>query len=196
MQNDAPSPGRPDDGVCGDACLTPEDWDRIEQAYRGSEPLADVGARYGITMQKIVAHARREDWPLRGARKTKTLRGAGHAHKTKQASAAALMKRLTRLVEQQIDDIEKRLKRKAASQDHERDARTLSNLTRTLDKLIELKRSAEADRAARARAKRDDRKATGSDRDEDALRADLAGRLARLAAAGNRDGVSGQSERN
>lgn len=158
--------------------LKPVDWAHIAQVYQTDEKLANIAKEYGITTQKIVAHAQRQGWPLRYERQqaTKQKRSPG------SADPATLRKRLTGLVERQIAEIEGRLADAAASRDHERDARTLSNLTRTLDKLIELKRAAATDRAE---AKHMREKANGDDRakSDDALRQDLARRLSRIAAA-------------
>ncbi len=158
--------------------LKPVDWGHIAQAYQTDEKLANVAKDYGLTVQKIVAHAQREGWPLRYERQqaTKLKRSPG------STDPATLRKRLTALVERQIAEIEGRLADAAASRDHERDARTLSNLTRTLDKLIELKRAAALERAE---AKRIREEASGNDsaKTDDALRQDLARRLARITAA-------------
>ncbi|MAN60974.1 MAG: hypothetical protein CMI60_03405 [Parvibaculum sp.] len=158
--------------------LKPVDWARIAQVYQTEEKLAVIASEYGLTVQKIVAHAQREGWLLRYERQqaTKQKRSPG------STDPATLRKRLTALVERQIAEIEGRLAEAGESRDHERDARTLSNLTRTLDKLIELKRAAAAERAE---AKRIREEASGNDsaKTDDALRHDLARRLARIAAA-------------
>lgn len=42
-------------------------WAEIARLWlEGREPLSRVGARFGISHQKIVGHARRERWPPRG----------------------------------------------------------------------------------------------------------------------------------
>ncbi len=154
----------------------PVDWVRIAQVYQTEEKLANIANEYGITVQKIVAHAQREGWPLRYERRqaTQQKRSPG------STDPATLRKRLTALVERQIAEIEGRLAEAVESRDHERDARTLSNLTRTLDKLIELKRAATAERVELKRMRED---ASGNDgaKSEDVLRQDLARRLARIA---------------
>ena len=157
----------------------PVDWARIEQVYQTEEKLANIAKEYGLTVQKIVAHAQREGWRLRydKQRAGKQKRSPG------STDPATLRKRLTALVERQIAEIEQRLAEPAESRDHERDARTLSNLTRTLDKLIELKRAAAVEQAE---AKRLREEVSGNDgaKTDDVLRQDLARRLARIAAAG------------
>ncbi|MCE7997373.1 MAG: hypothetical protein HEP70_00800 [Rhodobiaceae bacterium] len=157
--------------------LKPVDWDHIAQVYQTDQKLAIIAKNYGLTVQKIVAHAQREGWPLRyekqQADKLTRLPGS--------TDPATLRKRLTALVERQISEIEGRLADVSESRDHERDARTLSNLTRTLDKLIELKRAAAAERAAAKRI-RDEATSDDSAKTDDALRQDLARRLSRIAA--------------
>lgn len=156
----------------------PVDWVHIEQVYQTEEKLANTAKIYGLTVQKIVAHAQRHNWPLRYEREQ-----AGKQRRSPVSTdPATLRKRLTALVERQIAEIEGRLAEPAESWDHERDARTLSNLTRTLDKLIELKRAAASERAE---AKRMREKAGGNDgaKTDDVLRQDLARRLARIATA-------------
>lgn len=156
----------------------PVDWERIEHVYQTEEKLASIAKYYGLTVQKIVAHAQREGWALRYERQqaSRLKRTPGNT------DPATLRKRLTALVERQIAEIEGRLAEPVESRDHERDARTLSNLTRTLDKLIELKRAASVERAE---AKRLREEASGDDgaKADDVLRQDLARRLARIATA-------------
>ena len=168
-----------DDTLPETAELKPVDWERIEQVYRTEEKLANIAKEYGLSVQKIVAHAQREGWALRYERQQ-----ASRLKRTPGSTdPATLRKRLTSLVERQIAEIEGRLAEATESRDHERDARTLSNLTRTLDKLIELKRAAAVEQAE---AKRMREEVSGNDgaKTDDVLRQDLARRLARIAAAG------------
>jgi len=156
----------------------PVDWARIARVYQTDAKLANIAKEYDITVQKIVAHAQREGWPLRYEKQqaTKQKRAPG------STDPATLRKRLTALVERQIAEIEGRLAEPAESRDHERDARTLSNLTRTLDKLIELKRAASLERAE-AKRLREEASSNDGAKTDDVLRQDLAGRLARIATA-------------
>jgi len=128
-----PDPKMPDPET-----LRAEDWERIYHVYQTEEKLAFIANEYGLTVQKIVAHARREGWPLRCEKQ----QASKLAAKPGSTDPATLRKRLTALVERQIAEIEARLIKTPEGRDQERDARTLSNLTRTLDKLIELKREA------------------------------------------------------
>ncbi len=158
--------------------LEDKDWARIKRVYQGDDKLACIAKEYGLTVQKIVAHAKREGWPLRYEKQKAAKRSMASGN----TDPATLRKRLTALVERQIAEIEGRLAEALESRDHERDARTLSNLTRTLDKLIELKRTAAAERAE-AKRKREETNSDDGTKTDDALRQDLARRLARIAAA-------------
>lgn len=163
------------------------DWVHIARVYQGEEPLEKIAGHYGLSVQKISAHAQAQGWPLRKYRNARTESATGQ----KRQDLAALMHRLTGLVERQIKEIETRLCEAGEARDQERDARTLSNLTRTLDKLVELNRGAEDDRAAKAQRARETAKRKGSKADGEAMRAHLARRLSRLAAQANSSRVSG-----
>ena len=163
--------------------ITPEgrkpiDWAHIERVYETDEKLATIAEHYGITVQKIAAHAKREGWPLRYEKQ----KVCTPVKPKRIADPATLRKRLTALVERQIAEIEGRLEEGSESRDHERDARTLSNLTRTLDKLIELKRAAALERAEAKRTRQSQENDDGT-KAERALREDRARRLARIADA-------------
>lgn len=166
-----PTPNTP-----GPDKLSADDWARIYDVYQTDEKLAFIAKEYEITVQKIVAHARREGWPLRYEKQ----RSLNPPTAPGSTDPATLRKRLTALVERQIAEIEARLVDTPEGRDQERDARTLSNLTRTLDKLIELKREAALERAEAKRLK-EAANQDGNAESDDILRTDLARRLARLA---------------
>lgn len=156
--------------------LSAEDWQRIYDVYQTDEKLTYIANEYEISVQKIVAHARREGWTLRYEKEQTDQQ----SKKPGSTDPATLRKRLTALVERQIAEIEAHLAGNPKGRDQERDARTLSNLTRTLDKLIELKRQAARERAEAKRMK-DAANQHEEGESDDALRTDLARRLARLA---------------
>jgi hypothetical protein len=112
-------------------------------------------------------------------------RDAGERHADRRA---ALIRRLYRTLEQQMHEIETRLDAAsgdAATASAERDARTLSTLTRTLEKLLEMEQSASA-----TPAQKDDL----SDRKIDELREHVARKIARLGGAGPASPGSGEPE--
>ena len=164
-----------------DDALPQPDWDDIRRVHQTGVPLKPVAEKYRISIQKISAYAKSQGWPPRPTTSTKKISNVQNAPQ-RQKSPAALLKRLTGLVEQQIAEIESRLASRKGAEDHERNARTLSNLTRTLDKLVELKRSEEEDKAARARRSNEARTRKKIGADADAIRTDLARRLTRIAA--------------
>jgi LysM repeat protein len=167
--------------------LSSEDWARIYDVYQTDEKLAYIANEYGVTVQKIVAHAQREGWPLRYEKG----QAAQQVKKPGSTDPATLRKRLTALVERQIAEIETRLAGNPKGRDQERDARTLSNLTRTLDKLIELKREAARERAEAKRLK-EAANQDGDGESADALRTDLARRLARLVSPDDAEAFSSE----
>lgn len=128
-------------------------WDEIERAYlETTEPLADLARRFGISFQRIVAHAKKQGWPAR--RISRAAKGEHYgtpeilpSHMSAQDKAETkdgLHTRLHNLLAHHIADAEERLAsigsgvEQSTAADRERDARTLSSLIRTLEKLIEL----------------------------------------------------------
>jgi len=158
------------------------DWTEILIAFQSGEPLKPVAIKNGVSVQKISAHARKEKWPRRSSKKS--VRG------TTPQTTDQLMRRLAGLVERQVAEIETRLTEASEARDHERDARTLSNLTRTLDKLVELRRDAEEEAEIKKRQARDLEMSKGEGSNADTIRADLARRLARIIAATSCSAVS------
>lgn len=168
----------------------PVDWDLVAALYTDhSIPLKEIGRRCGVPASTIAGKAFRESWPPRkGRRKYKP-------HAKGQPTYRVLLARLFRALERQMREIEERLEpengkspeRTAA--ERERDARTLAQLTRTLEKWRELQR--EAAQAALAAAGADER---GEIPDTETRRADLERRLARLAGEADETSLPEQSE--
>lgn len=178
--------------------MSPAQWDEIERAYlETTEPLADLGQRFGISFQRIVAHAKGQRWPPRriprlgkgelhgmSDRPTPLLSGQGKAE-TKDGLHA----RLHNLLAHHIADAEDRLAsigaggEQSTAADRERDARTLSSLIRTLEKLIELddRRTADAKNAIAQQKLEQQTNAKGETGDADDMRAELDRRFRRLA---------------
>ena len=178
--------------------ISPAQWDEIERAYlETTEPLADLGQRFGISFQRIVAHAKGQKWPPRRIprpskdevhgmpdRPTPLLRGQGKAE-TKEGLHA----RLHNLLAHHITDAEDRLasigagEEQSTAADRERDARTLSSLIRTLEKLIELddRRATDAKNAIAEQKLAQQTNAEGETGDAEDMRAELDRRFRRLA---------------
>lgn len=186
------------------------DWAAIKRAYQSVEKLGDLAALHGLAVQKIVARARAENWPLRKDKRKKTKQAKKRTRIVRKAeevqpvqvaakgavTSAALRVRLTRLVERQIRDSETRMEKGKSAADHERDARTLSSLTRTLEKLVELRRDAAQERARRKReSEESNRQGTRADEQSDRdIRGELERRLSRLAADETTKGVSARTD--
>lgn len=150
------------------------DWAAVKRAWKaGKLKPKEIAEAFGTTHQKIAAKARAEKWDEEKA-------------KAPPVSTANLMKRLRKLLQRQIGEIETREEETQSAQARERDARTLSSLSRTMEKLIEIEREREAMRRAKAK---------DGPEDGDALRAELERRLARLEETGAAGTVSEKPER-
>lgn len=160
----------------------PVAWDEIRRLYEtGAVSASGLAAFAGVSAQTIRRRARAGGWlsgagaatgeavpqaadPADGA----GAKGEGPAAPEPPADRAALIAGLYRACAAHVADIEARVG--VSVQNRERDARTLGILARTLDTLIDLDRRKAGDTAPEPEA------------DIERLRADLAGRLARLAA--------------
>lgn len=156
------------------------DWETIRAEYEiGTRTLAEIARDHGIHSNKIVGRARTEDWPKRG----EVVQEVALATELPD-DAEALAARLTRLIAREIADIERQSKVTRDDAEGERQARRLSSLVRSIDKLHEI------EQAARLAKKHDP--ATDKARrlaEDKRLRAELEQRLARLFAAADADGV-------
>ncbi|MEP0706924.1 MAG: hypothetical protein ABJL17_03745 [Parvibaculum sp.] len=161
------------------------DWETIRADYEiGARPLAEIALEHKITIQKISSRAWRECWPKRGeVEEAKTLA-------TELAEdAEALAARLTRLIAREIADIERQRKTERDDAEGERQARRLATLVRSIDKLHEI------EKAARQAKKNDPDSDKARRRAEDeAIRAGLESRLARLFAAADQAQVPEEAD--
>lgn len=150
------------------------DWETIRAEYEiGARPLAEIALEHKITTQKITRRARDESWPKRGE-----VEEAKALATELPEDAEALAARLTKLIAREIADIERQRKTERDEAEGERQARRLATLVRSIDKLHEI------EKAARQAKKNDPESDKARRRAEDeALRAGLESRLARLFAA-------------
>jgi hypothetical protein len=159
------------------------DWADIRRDYEDIEkPLAKTAAKAGMTSQKLVCLARGAGWMLRkppevSARPASELAGSA-------LKPAHLATRLKRLIAREIESIEGEIAHERDAIEKERDARRLSTLVRSLEKLNDIKA---------AKAKREPKSGDTAE-DSDAMRAELERRLARLAAGEGAGGISGQPD--
>lgn len=155
------------------------DWTKIRAAYEDVDvPLAETADKAGLNSQMLIARARREGWrprtaPPKAPAPAAELTGA-------QIKPSSLATRLKRLIAREIETIEGESAKKRDAMQKERDARRLSSLVRSLEKLNDIK--------AAAKAKPGKKK----EEDGDELRTELQRRLARLVTGGDADGVSGE----
>ncbi|MGB3808906.1 MAG: hypothetical protein WA943_02355 [Parvibaculum sp.] len=155
------------------------DWETIRARYEDlAQSLAEIAASEGVAWQKISSYARRAGWKLRQPPKSEARRAADLA-------GAALMptklaSRLKRLIAREIDAIEGESTQDRPALERERDARRLSTLVKSLEKLNDIKA---------AKEKREPKSADERNGDGD-MRAELERRLARLSAGSGAAGVS------
>jgi hypothetical protein len=164
--------------------LTQQQWDEVRRAYIGkSETVQAIVDRFGIPLSALHHRAKSEGWPRRRARSQVSAR--------RSLSAASipvrrrLIRRLFRLIETELELMEKRMQKRAEdpnsdkdvpAADHERDARAVGTLVRSLDKVTEI--AADLDRITGGKPK-------SADADElfaeaDRFRRELAERLSKF----------------
>lgn len=159
------------------------DWVEIRRDYEDIEkPLAETAAKAGMNWQKLVGIAKAAGWKPR----TPPAKPAPPASELGGSSLAPskLATRLKRLIAREIESIEGEIAHERDAVEKERDARRLSTLVRSLEKLNDIKA---------AKAKREP-KSGDSAEDAEALRAELERRLARIAAGDNAGGVPGEPD--
>ena len=144
-------------------------WDEIRRLYEaGSVTVVALAALAGVSAPTIRRRARAEGWQKGETGTEPDAASVVPVADAPPADRAALIAGLYRACAAHVADIEARVG--VSAQNRERDARTLGILARTLDTLIDLDRRKAGEEAAEPEA------------DIERLRADLAGRLARLSA--------------
>lgn len=163
---------------------------RIRREYIANKrTVTEIAAEYGTSKQTISMLAQMQGWPLRnGKTGTPPVMPAQPTADERGdiATPRQLGLRLRRIIANEIADIESR----AESEDdaeREKTIRRIASLTRSLDKLKLIKKP-EQEKSADGKTKR------GKPADDDALRAELERRLARLHAGSGTAGVSGEPE--
>ena len=161
------------------------DWETIRAEYEiGKRSLPDIAFENGIHYNKIIGRARTEGWPKRGEVE-EPQKVATELAEDGEARAA----RLTRLIAREIADIERQRKTERDDAEGERQARRLATLVRSIDKLHEI------EKAARQAKKNDPDSDKARRRAEDeAIRAGLESRLARLFAAADQAQVPEEAD--
>lgn len=157
-------------------------WAAIRRAYEDcAVPLAETAAKAGMSTQKLIRHATVAAWKMRT--QPKKVKPAADL-KGGALRPTSLAARLKRLIAREIEAIEGESTGARDPADKERDARRLSSLVRSLEKLNAIK-------ASKLKQPKD----TGArEEDGDALRTELQRRLARLAAGSGADTISLQPD--
>lgn len=154
------------------------DWAAIRLLYEDrSNALTAIADFAGVSAQKVIRHATVNGWQSRTAAKYRDAPASelmGSALKP-----VRLATRLKRLIAREIESIEGEIAHERDAVEKERDARRLSTLVRSLEKLNDIKA---------AKAKREPKSGDTAE-DAEALRAELERRLARIAAGDNAGGV-------
>lgn len=138
--------GAQSDPVTGDQRVC---WEAVKRDYIDRETtVKSVAAMHGISVARLYQVARTEKWPKRSAKAF----SAGQPSKQPPASKTqkeTLINRFYSVLDQQTAELEQRFSEHAGSlppsSEAERDARTLSSLTKLLEKLIELEQSSVMD---------------------------------------------------
>ena len=177
--------------------LDQETWREIARLWsEGHQPLGKIAERYGISHQKITAHARREGWSPRGGRKRPRSSGGDadstasarsednqptsmvpvRTSKTRGAARRAMAERWFEAMENKLSAIEARMAAGGdnTAVDSERTTRTLNTLVRSLEKLSDY----EGKITGRSGRKNGKRPRSGADAER--RRQELAARIQRL----------------
>lgn len=148
--------------------LSPADITALGAAYAAHHgKLDELAALWGISIDALEKLARTHHWQRTNYRRA--------LKEDENEEARHMAHRILKALEQQLSDIEHRMQRRAVgksagratSAEHERDARTLASLTRTLESLTEFTESRQ-------------KKVAAHDAPHD-FRAELERRLTRLA---------------
>ena len=156
----------------------PERWAAIRLAYEAKEvPVAKICDEFGVIKWDLYKVAHKQGWTLR----TATRKRPGKKPKP-GAARRDLIAQLYDSLMRQMQESEQHMNEASSEAARERQARTLSSLTRTLEKLVELEKGLDA-------ADDGKRKKAGEKRAAEALREELAQKLLRLTGRGRAAGA-------
>lgn len=158
------------------------DWRAIRKRYENlGLPMSEVAAGTGMAWQKIAGYAARHGWEMR---KPRTHKQKAEAVRDVALMPTRLATRLKRLIAREIEALESECTDDRPALERERDARRLSTLVRSLEKLNDIKA---------AKIKRDDKKEDDSLSDDDWF-AELERRFTRFVAGEGEASLSGASD--
>ncbi|MES1990259.1 MAG: hypothetical protein V4441_04815 [Pseudomonadota bacterium] len=159
------------------------DWEAIRPRYEDtSNNLIELADEYGVAWQTLSMYGAKHGWAMRKTQRTPAQKAADLV--SSQLMPSRLASRLKRLIAREIDAIESETLADRPAVERERDARRLSSLVRSLEKLNEIK----------ARKDKQEGKADGDRATSEDLGAELERRFARYHADRGADSVSGEPE--
>jgi hypothetical protein len=168
--------------------LTQQQWDEVRRAYiESTEPVRAIAERFGVQRMAVQRQAKSQGWPSRRARSRAPAKRSLSA--TTIPVRRRLLRRLIRIIETELELMEKRMQTRVEeldkgndvpAADHERDARAVGTLVRSLDKVTEI--AADLDRTSGGKPKSAN---VDADADElfaeaDRFRRELAERLSKF----------------
>ena len=129
----------------------PIDWREVARVYAQSKlSFNQIAAKLGVTAATVRRHARADGWSPSASSDVGPER-TRQTGRTPSTDLSRMVVRLYSALDQQMTEIEERLAMASTATERERDARTLNALTRTLEKLIELKQIADTTSASQAK---------------------------------------------
>lgn len=173
-----------------------EAWADIRRAYaEGSDSVAAIAGRAGVSASSIHRRARLEGWPRRVEAAAKSRRkssaakggarsgsqGAAKSRSRSTAKPGSVVKRLYRAIDLKLKRLEERMQSsdELSAADSEREARELSSMIRSFEKVTEVA----ADIDKRRKPVASERKPVCPE-DAERMRREIAERLERLHATG------------
>ncbi|MEM6850511.1 MAG: hypothetical protein AAF527_02235 [Pseudomonadota bacterium] len=177
------------------------DWSEIRRVFETSKkPATEIARAFGVSARTVRGRAARENWRRPG----EALRGAAPSKAAttprNRAPKRSVYDVMETILTQELEAAEERLKEAIAAgekldiADRERNSRTLSNLVRTFDKVVEMKReiltNANAKEAPETAAIDQDMMESAN---ADDIRREIKRRLDRLVADLHPDGVAEKS---
>gem|GEM_PF-6916202 len=167
-----------------------ERWTQIQKAYEDkSQTVKQICDQFKLKQTEFYKYAKENDWRLRAKKKnrttikssTQTKRQTENKQKVKTTSEQSKLREPTETLEDALEfitmDLMQRIQKRTmeSEADHDKDARTLSSLVRTYEKLKEMKTSPQS-----SNQKGEQQHPPIEKADEDAKRREIATSLEKL----------------
>ena len=159
-------------------------WSKIQTAYEeGNQTVKQICHDYKIKQTELYKHAKENNWPLRTKQKRKANSNEHSAieKSTILVTSETEIRKPTETLQDALEfitmDLMQRIQKRTieSEADHDKDARTLSSLVRTYEKLKEMKTSSQS-----SSQKGGQKHLTINKADEDAKRREIATSLEKL----------------